>query len=663
MLSVRDALPRNRNRNGKNSLDIFGASLLFLLKMVKNHSIYQLATDFVIRETTASNYFYTINIFYFKNLCNIPIVQGQDGRVNQEEVDKIFRTAYNSTPVYYQEMVKDLADPANLNRTPVILNADATYIDVCSSEDLEHQKYVFYEPRSGHTIKLINFTSMIGKFLAIFPLCSSQSPSSGDAYLTTAYLQHLDNEYGRLQNYLRCILRGTSTYFCVVIVDAGFVMRSRNMPSQLQNVPSFVDICEQEGAYLLHTSDKHATYHLQRDSNGKIYKVPRDDSLLTLSENTIRFTRQFRKVEEQSHAGAKQCNKIIDAKKLSNSYLQPHSARNRRKLGLSDSFANVPKLQFIGVVACCLYNRYHPGFRLSYMDDAEQVQAANIAMRRLFQENPLVYPTIWPVQFTGRQGTQWTEITIGSLSTNDVLNFPRLPPDLINPVAIELCGGIHCILKADSLLTYIQQLYVKGRGLNRQQARDESGRFPEHMRIQYCQVRVRPSNWDDAKFGPFTPLTLVRAFIPPSNKSASTRANFHIPVIAFGDVPSDRLGLRDPYRRIYYFYCYNCPSMNGMVSFDRHLACLLKALSFRELFRSTARNIDLFNTQADDSRQLMRVLPEMSASVPFPANVPRRTANWRPNAGGITGVLYNLSQSGSSATTVTTTSAGKIFIK
>ena len=87
------------------------------------------------------------------------------------------------------------------------------------------------------------------------------------------------------------------------------------------------------------------------------------------------------------------------------------------------------------------------------MDLAEELRAANVILGRLFIENPLIHPEIWPVDFTkARTGHDWTEVTFQDLQANDTLNFPKLDRDSVNPVALELVSGPHALKKADSLL-------------------------------------------------------------------------------------------------------------------------------------------------------------------------------------------------------------------
>ena len=231
---------------------------------------------------------------------------------------------------------------------------------------------------------------------------------------------------------------------------------------------------------------------------------------------------------------------------------------------------------------------------------------------------------------------------MAELQTNDILNFPKLTVAELNPTAIQLCGGTHALSKCDTCITYIRQQHLKSLNLNREQMIQYCRQFPGHMIIEYFRMNTRPQDWDDAMFGPFVPVTLIRTAIPPSNKSATTRSNYHFPVIAYADQGSSRLGLRPPYDRILYFYCCSCPSLNGSLSFDKHLAALLKAVSFCHHFRSTARVSDFLNTVSGDARQVRHALPTNMSSADMPVVVPRRSRDTRardPLYPGFTGII------------------------
>ena len=620
-------------------LNIFAESLLFLIKMAKNPSFEELSTLFALQNNIhASDVFKRILTFYFKNCTNLPAIYDSSGNLNAAEKRRLYEIAYADTQSqpFYQTLIDAFEDPhPNHHRQmAAALCLDATYIGGQQSQDVEHQKSSYYAPRSGNVTKLLTLTTLKGKFVAALPLSESITPTCGDGNLVSIF--------SSLSPYLRDILSGDDVYFVMVITDAGLVVVLRNNPLVLRNVPQLPEICAEVHALLLHTSDNHHTYHFERTPDGKLRKIPRiDDQLLTLSENCVNLTRKLRKSNEQAHAGVKQKNKILMAYKLPNSYLLPFTERQRIKFGLDDSFFNVSKLSYIAICAISLYNRYHPGYPLTFMDPAEQVFAARQCLDRLFVENPLLHP-IWDFPFTGVAAQHWNEVTIGDLAVpeTDVLHFPQLHPDLINPVAVEVTGGLNALTTCDRVLTYKQQLELKGRNLTRDQLLTELENLSDDIKVTWKLIDSQPSGWDVSLFGEFVPVTLVRFAAPPTHKAA-VPANFRWPVIAFAATPSDRLGLRDPYRVILYWNCFNCPSKLGLLSFCKHLAAELKLVSFPDQYRSTARGIDLLNPMADNSRQVLRVLPSADVSAAIPQNIPYRSQNTRTFVGGVLNPLYD----------------------
>ena len=103
-----------------------------------------------------------------------------NGDTVQEEVNKLLEGAFSRTPLFYKKLVEDFEDPSpsGFDCLPVVLNLDGTYFDIQRSSDLELQKYLYYTPRSGHTVKFLNFTYLSPKFIAFLPVATSQSPSS-----------------------------------------------------------------------------------------------------------------------------------------------------------------------------------------------------------------------------------------------------------------------------------------------------------------------------------------------------------------------------------------------------------------------------------------------------------------------------------------------------
>ena len=125
------------------------------------------------------------------------------------------------------------------------------------------------------------------------------------------------------------------------------------------------------------------------------------------------------------------------------------------------------------------------------MDGAQQVRAANLFMKRLFLKNPLLHEDMWPVSLAPSRNsrTGWREVTFESLDQNDFIEFPKLHKDLINPVAIELTSGPHAISRADSVLTYMSQLLLKGRGLTRGQTVQALQDFPNAWKVSFTEIK------------------------------------------------------------------------------------------------------------------------------------------------------------------------------
>ena len=630
-----------RERRSRSNLNIFAECFLFLMKLCHQLSFQVLSELFALKDKSiASTIFYRHLVHQYRTNSNIPAIIC-NGVVNEQELDKLLHDSYQSTPPFYQTLLAQFEDPAGHGRLPVCLNIDATYFDIQSSDDIELQKHMYYQPRAGHTAKLISFTNLSSKFVGLLPVASSQSPASGDGLLISKHIELEDGS--EASHYVRSILRGNSTYFVILVTDAGFVCVVPNAPVQAHG-PSLAEVCDQEGAVLLHTSSKHEKYHLQITPQGTIIKIPWSPDRATLDENVVKLTRLIRKIQEQVHAGLKAMFKILDNRHLWNSVLLPFTTTQLNRFNLSPSYKDSPRLNFIATVCCSLFNSSHPGFLPLHMDAIEQVRSASSLLTRLFLENPLLHPDIWPHRLDGpRRDSAWTEISFRDLEENDVLEFPKLNAETINPIALEIVSGPHALLKADSCLTYMNQLLIKDLNLTRDEASQRLQVFPFDWKLQYLDIttppdfqpsqvspQYSPSWWNVDRFGPWQDLRLVRCQIPPSNKSATSRANFHWAVIGYGRQPGTRLGLRSPYDRIYFFRCFKCPAMNGTMSMDRHLAALLKALSFPGEYRCTAKTVNVLNTVATASRQTTDILPP-TPSTNIPRDIPRRSRNCRAN--------------------------------
>ena len=625
-------------------LNIFSEVFLWLLKLTKGESNKYLRAMFSLNDQEhARQVFNRHNLYYYQTNVNIPNIISQDGSVNNAERSKMYRQCRAGMSRLHRRLAARIKDPSGRNRICVIINIDGSYIDVTGSGDIELQKFLYYPPRSGYVVKFLNFSSMDGKIIGLIPISTSQSPASGDGHIFQKYVGLEDD--GPSESYLRALLGGDDEFFVCAVSDAGFVVRLRNSPSQVRDNPNMSELCEDCGAVHLHTSTNHCPYNLEKDVNGMLVRVPFDAEKKTIVENTIKFSRLLRMVQENVHASLKKIFSFIDAKKMTNTYLKPFSRKERRKYNLADSHKKIPKLSVYVVVCCSLLNEIHPGYRPLYLREEDQAQMADNILHRMSVENPLLYDDIWPVSFTGTRGRargDWNMVKIAFLEyvNEHFLNFPIPAEADVQRLAPLLAGGIHALLKTSEVLTYIHKLYFKDNPLTPEELIRRCEAFPDHMEVYYTKIETPadfvptvenpvwiPDWWDTDKFGDWPGnLTLVRSLIPPTMKSATQRSNFHQVVIGFGEEPSDRLGQPPPFDRVYFWRCFQCPAMCGSLSMDRHCATLLCALAFRQTYRSKARLGTLLNPVALDCRQGNIILPANNQSTDIPADIPRKSS-------------------------------------
>ena len=242
-------------------------------------------------------------------------------------------------------------------------------------------------------------------------------------------------------NYFRTLMRGNSKFFVVQITDSGYVIEQRNAPNQVKGMPSIGDVCDDENAVPLHSSNKYDTYHLILDDDGQIVKVPRVPGQPTKDENAVKFTRFLRKNQELIHGSIKQTFKFLSSNKLPTSYLLPFSSKFLQKHGLDSVYKNVPILSFIVTGICTLMNNIHPGYRPLFADIEEQRFLAENMLRRMMLENPLMHPEIWPCQFDKnriRCKGDWIVSTLEDFYRDG--DFPRLATSELMK-AVELLSG------------------------------------------------------------------------------------------------------------------------------------------------------------------------------------------------------------------------------
>ena len=300
-----DFVEKCRNANiRQRKLNLHSQCLMFHLKISHATTDEQLSSFFGVSHVAVQKIVLRVLMHQFMHRNNIPVIIRPDGTVNVEEKNKLFEFAHANTPAYFRTLVADMEDPTGRNRTGVLLNIDATYFYSQGSSDIHHQKQVYCNFKSHHIIKFLNLTDMRGKFLAVIPLAGSHSPASGYHHLVQRFSDIQDNNVEQ-ENYLRAILQGTDRHFCIAVADAGFTTDLRNKPREVQNAPTFAELCQAEGAMLLHTSETNETYVLTRSANNRITKDYSNNPEITQVENRIKFTRCLRTVQEQIHAALK----------------------------------------------------------------------------------------------------------------------------------------------------------------------------------------------------------------------------------------------------------------------------------------------------------------------------------------------------------------------
>ena len=646
-------------RTRKSELNIFSETFLWLLKFTKNLANELLRGMFALgSKEHVRQVFIRQNLHYYKHNVNIPNVIGQDGTLNVDERRKIYQLCHDGMSPLHKRLAENLQDPIlGLSRICVFINVDGSYEDSEGMSDVEHQKAFFCSHRAGHVVKFINFTTMNGKVIGLLPITTS-SMSSGDGFLTSRYVGLLDDQPG--ENYLRRLLQGDDEYFVACVFDAGFVIKLHNQPREIRDCPNLSQLCDEENAFALHTSPKYEPYILEKDANGKLYKVyDFDPEEKTKIEVTIKFTRLLRMTQESMHGSLKRTFSFLNAKKMPNSYLKPFSASEKRKYDIPDSHKDVPKLSVFIVVGCSLLNEIHPGYKPLYLNEDDQVLMAENILLRMSVENPLLYEDMWPIDFRARarRGDGWTMVRVGRLEYGDdegaFLGFPTPNEAEFRRAAVFLAGGIHNLLKTNDTLTYIHKLQMQNMEISPEELVQRCEGFPMMMELEYMHIKTPddfvptaempvwvPPWYDEDKFGDWHDCTIVRSLIPPTMKSATVRANFHHVVIIFGETPTDRLGQGPPYNRVYAWRCFDCPAKTGLLSMDRHCATVLCALSFRHAYRSRARLATVLNAVALECRQGLVILPPSDQSADIPANIPRKGPNTRGNNPWYQGMLH-----------------------
>ena len=115
----------------RGELNVYAETLLFLIKICHGTPFQALAKMFSFKNhTSASRIFYRILAHQYMNNVSIPVLINEQGIVNDGEVDKFLNLAYDQMSPYFKTLVSYLEDPTGQNREAVLINLDATYIQI-----------------------------------------------------------------------------------------------------------------------------------------------------------------------------------------------------------------------------------------------------------------------------------------------------------------------------------------------------------------------------------------------------------------------------------------------------------------------------------------------------------------------------------------------------
>ena len=125
-------------------------------------------------------------------------------------------------------------------------------------------------------------------------------------------------------------------------------------------------------------------------------------------------------------------------------------------------------------MCCNLVHIFHPGFKPSFISsDASQIRLSSVIMARLMLENPLLHSEIWPIELNPRRNdSNWTETSFSEMERRGFLDFPQLTKETLIPAVYEISSGVNAVNQANSTLTYMRQIRMKGQNLSREKPRE-----------------------------------------------------------------------------------------------------------------------------------------------------------------------------------------------
>ena len=92
-------------------LNLYSQALLYKIKLCHDMPFEPLGSMFSVSDATAIRVFLRILLHQFINNCNIPNILSVGGQVIQTELDKLLQSAYNNTPEFMKQLLRDFKDP------------------------------------------------------------------------------------------------------------------------------------------------------------------------------------------------------------------------------------------------------------------------------------------------------------------------------------------------------------------------------------------------------------------------------------------------------------------------------------------------------------------------------------------------------------------------
>ena len=489
-----------------------------------------------------------------------------------------------------------LQDPTGKKRIPVPLCLDSTKIFTQKSKDARAQQKTFYDKHKMHMITATNVSSIHGRVVYSTCFSNSMSPRHGDSILAADFLKRRDEG---LEN----LFRGNSEFFCVVMVDRGYVYDPHNLKTD--NKTFIHEWAKTNGAVVVspETNPRHVDYVFQMDETTQKFrevKIADLEDPESVCANHKKICGTLRKSIEQQFSSMKQ-DKFWSGT-VHRRYLQCLSKNTASKLKLKQSFAELPLVQCLWACSIAQINGQHKSFHIKFASKEEQIRLARLFKARLNLVNPFCSDEIsyefdiskYPLD---SRDEGWTSIPLCEIDDDKKFNgsiegfkLPTLEPDDMKAVDnlnlgnywSKLVGMYFTLLRQRELLPTRDQF----------QSREEEIQAyktpPETTIVKFRVMKEEPTGeWDTSKFGEFPKDGLLCAYIRlcSTNRSMDLPANDRQVMLCFAKEPNKKLHLPEKLKNLWGWYCAStigadvCNRYISLLSFVMILICFV--LSFQ----------------------------------------------------------------------------------